>query len=348
MDDLAKVGKDLGQKVSTSKESLKGIKVDPSPIKSSIDDLISKVNAKTSGRFTKSIDFTGSDLAGAPSNSLNLLDDIYRASQKKSMDARELESLTSVIDTIKGFAKTAGIKNPTLNAGLGNVKTAINQTVGQYSDDFAQANKDFAIWKTGYDKIRNAMKVGSGNNITYDPQSMLSKSLIRGGSEKYAGIYQTIDDLANRYGVSAPANLKNKAWISYWAEAITNTAPARSAENVIGVQALKQVVPSRTARAALSAVDIAKKAVGGGDMNPIRTYATSVKDILQKAMDAGGKIPNKALYEALAIITNIERVAQNPITAPTVEGLTEETYGETSPEDFTYESPYITEEYTGL
>jgi len=334
LDDLQKVGKTLGEKVSTTKETLKGIKVDPTPVKKAIESFIRSKGATIKG---KNIVWKGSDLGGAPKTALNMMDDIYKLSQKKIVDARKLESMTSQIETIIGYAKQAGLKTSKIKPELGHIKSTINKLLEKHSKEFGKANKDFAVWINGYNKIKKAMKVGSGNNVSYDPQNMLSKSLIRGGSKKYEGVFEKINELAQRFNLKAPQDIQDKAWIAYWAENATKTAPARASENVIG-----KAIPNRYVRAAANTVQAVKKSAGLGDMTPIQTYATSLKSILEKGIKSGGKIPHKMLYDALKIVANLERVTQTPPQVDT------NIYGDNSPESYIYEKPYIAEEYTGL
>lgn len=334
LDDLAKTGKELGKKVDLTKDSLKGVKVDPTPVRKSIESFLNKVNAKVKG---KSIVWEGSDLAGAPKSALNMMDDVYRFARKKAVDARQLESITSQIETMVGYAKAAGVKTSKIKPELGYIKSTINKLLGQHSEEFGKANKDYAIWINGYNKLKNAMKVGSKGNVSYDPQNMLTKSLIRGGSKKYEGVFETINELAKRFNLNAPQDLQNKAWLAYWAENMTKTAPARASENVIG-----KVIPNRYIRAAANTAHAIKKKVGLGDMTPIQTYATSLRSILEQGAKNGGKIPNKMLYDALGLITNIERVVQNP----SIDSILGNAYGDTG--EATYEPDYATREATGL
>lgn len=255
-----KVKQQLGQKVSTAKLGLSGTEVSTDPVMTTFLKELRRFNISQSiDDNGMKLDYGDSDLANV-TQAQNLFNDIYKKLQSPTLDARDLESVTSQIDQASGLLKSAGYKPSVTNNAFSEIKSTINKTVGEQAPEFATANKDFAQFMEDYKTIDNAATVKLGNGQEVWSGAQLLRRLTGNAGAKYKAALESMQNLESNYGddygLLAPENLKLKADLANFVEKFTQTGQPGSlggqaqaaAENAVGkVPVVGQVL--KTARA---------------------------------------------------------------------------------------------------
>ncbi len=143
----------LGETLGAAKDNLSNVKADTAPVKNAFGKVLKKLNITVGPKNT--LNFEGSDISGTGAD--NILQDIYKKiAPYKQMNARDLEAITSQIDTKTGQLTAGGFKPGAFNTHLGNIKSAINSTVGEASPEFQKANQQFAKFINNFSKVTDA------------------------------------------------------------------------------------------------------------------------------------------------------------------------------------------------
>jgi len=221
----------LGQTVDAAKQGLSGLQAETAPVKKTMYDLFNQFNIK----LKKGIpDYTASEIKDV-SAITNKIDDIFSiVKNNKVVDARRLEAITGQIDQVTGLLKSSGFKNNQVNTALSDLKSSINESVGNASEDFKVANKAYASFMDKYKAIKAAAKVpvSGGTSITNSEQ-ILKRSL-QTGDKKYNAAIKAMEELSKDFGlpkIDAKA-ITQTAYNAAAAESITKTAPRKSLEGM--------------------------------------------------------------------------------------------------------------------
>jgi hypothetical protein len=293
----------LGKQVGATKQGLKSVNLNPAPIKKEANSIFRTLNAKIR---KNGVDFSTSDIANNQS-AINQLDDIYTKISKKTINARDLEAVTSQIDQTTGLLKASGVKSgdPAIEA-LKQIKKVINKTIGEADQGFGAANQRFAQFIKDYNKVKNAAKVVQGNGqVTYDGAQILRR--YEGNAPaKYQEAIDAMNRLAKEYGLTAPKNIPERAFLADLAEKFTGTSQPQSLKG--SIEGAMDAVPGKIGTIT-KGIKSAKQYFTGKGLEPLRDQTKSLIDLLEGSLSKGKTaIPKAKMKEVLEVLTNYARL----------------------------------------
>lgn len=256
LDDFYKAASDkvdeLGQKVGQLKPTLTDKMASTQPLADALNKLDTKYNI---GYSVDEGARDWGDIEGA-SATQKMYEKFVNLTQQPQVDARDLESLTSQIDRKIGVYANKGLTSgdPAMRA-LGDLKTALNEAIGQVSPEFADANQAFASAKGDLQTLKAAGDVKVGKDYIFNPEQIMRRSVSNNGA-KASEALNTVQDLAEKLGIDAPQNLKVKANLADLAERLTGTRQTTS---------LGGITEKITDQTTKFAKKMAAKAVPGGE-----------------------------------------------------------------------------------
>ena len=221
--------KTLGQQLGTAKLNLADIEVPVDKVTEKIDDLIGKYNIKSdAGKLV----FGDSEISN--SGVQGIMNRLYNLRETANpVNARDLEALTGQIDEVIGtLTGSAPKKTPSYRA-LTDIKTAINQSIGEVDPSFAELNTQFAKVAEKINLIENVAKEKIGTSKQFNPSQLIRRSTSNLGN-KYKEAISAMDELGALIGKDAPQNIAQRANLAELAERITQTKNATSLGGIVG------------------------------------------------------------------------------------------------------------------
>ncbi len=251
-DNVQKAKQDIGAQVGEAKDGLRTKTIDTTPIQEKFQDLMKKLNIKQidgagnlyepgeaipassslSVEPTK-LHFGKSDIKTGGA-ALDAIQSIWNDVQNNpTMNARDAEALTSQIDGITGQLKDAGVKMTMPNRVLGNLKTAINQSVEAVDPEFAAVNQKFAKIAQYAKPIKNAIVTTTKDGSEFINGGKMLDTVMKTNPTNFDAALEGMQNIEKEFGIKAPTDLRTKAVLADIAEKITDGGQRRSMGGII-------------------------------------------------------------------------------------------------------------------
>ncbi len=304
---LRTIGQNMEDAINTD---LKGKTVDAAPIHNAFQSILDKMNVSRDSKGN--LDFTKSDIAANPTaisglkkinanleNSATTIGSLNETMNGNPMDARGLVSINRMINDITGVSKKGGYNATALSASLSPLKEAVDQIATDNSPLYATAKAEYGPLKNSIDNIEAAGKYGTGKNAGISGQQILQRYLTTAG-QKSGDAIQSIQDIADNYGIDAPKDLQIKAQLADLMERFSQTKPSRSLGGLMqqgGNQAIQTIVPKGVIGQTLNAV--------GGKLKDIGTdanyqYFSGKIPGFKDAIDSANKAQVQTMFDLIS------------------------------------------------
>lgn len=211
--EISTVGKDLSKrKTELADLAIPKEQIDLAPV-------FQKYNVKVT---PDGLNFGNSEIKG--SQAAKIIEDLYSdMNNPSSFDfvVRDLEGKTGQIDTATKFMKTQGGGAPV--RAMGDLKTILNNAIGESDDVFKQLNTKYAELIQPYNQVKNAgsVRLDTGK-VAFNPKQLIRRSASN-VDVKSTEALKELEVLAGKLGVSAPQDLAMRGHLAELAERITGT-----------------------------------------------------------------------------------------------------------------------------
>jgi len=276
----------VGEQLGAAKDGLKGVQASTEPLKTTLDDLASKYNISVE-------DGTWGDIQGSNA-AQKMYQQVQGAVSKPTVDARELESLTSQIDKQLGVYTNKGISagNPSVRV-LSDLKSALNETIAEASPEFGALNSQYAQLTSNIKQIEAASSDKIGKEAVFNPETLLRRSTGNAGAKSKAA-FEAMEEISKITGAPAPTDLPLKANLAAFAEDMTKSSNTTALQATMS-QSLKDVTTS-SGEDVINSMPFGKtlnaitKAIKGKNPVIAKNAGTLINWLAKGAADSGGGI----------------------------------------------------------
>lgn len=228
----------LGKRVGIEKEGLRNIRIYKNKIADTFAKVENSLNIKrgVNEAGNEILDFTDSAIIDVP-DAKKALNRIFKKlkADAKTINGFDAEAITTQIDVLTGLLKSTGFKKTPANRALAQIKSTINQELGEastaFGGKFGEVNSRHAQLAEALDQVLSATSVKAGKKRVQSGAQLLRR-LIGNAPAKNQEAIKAIEYLTKEFNLPDLGNLVQKAKIADFAEKITGTVNPQSLAGV--------------------------------------------------------------------------------------------------------------------